>query len=126
MFDYLVNYGIQKHSFNYEDLDVNDRMALQDQINRVRSDYSQLLQLLDDIQGKILDCNERLSRRSKEIIASAGETRRINSLLNQDDDYLATEAEQQALKTGASMVNAQIEFCKNDLRILNSVFYNKF
>lgn len=126
MFDYLVNYGIQRHTFDYSDIDVNDRMALQDQINKVRRDYSDLLLLLDDIQGKILDCNERLSKRSKEIISNSEGSRGINSILNNDDEYLTLEAEQQALKTGASMVNAQIDFCKNDLRILNSVFYNKF
>ena len=125
MFEYLVNYGIKKHTFDYSDIDVNDRLMLQDQINEVRRNYSQLLKLLDDVQGKILECNAKLSKRSKELV-SENEGTRINVLLNQDDEYLTLEAEQQALKTGASMINAQIDFCKNDLRILNSVFYNKF
>ncbi len=125
MFDYLINYGVQKHSFDYSDIDVNDRMALQDQINNVRRNYSQLLILLDDIQGKIINCNNEISQIIKQVSVENGSSR-LNSILNQNEEYVKLDAELQALKTGASMVNAQIDFYKNDLRILNSVFYNKF
>lgn len=125
MFDYLINYGVQKHSFDYSDIDVNDRMALQDQINDVRRNYSQLLILLDDIQGKIINCNNEISQIIKQVSVENGGSR-LNSILNQNEEYVKLDAELQALKTGASMVNAQIDFYKNDLRILNSVFYNKF
>ena len=125
MFDYLINYGVKRHQFDYEDLDVNDRLMLQDQINKVRRDYSTLLNLLDEIQGKILECNKNISIRTKELIANS-DGGRVNNLLNNDDEYIALEAEQQALKAGSIMVNNQIEFCKSDIRLLNSVFYNKF
>lgn len=127
MLDYLVNYGVKKHSVNYEDIDVNDRLALQDQINEVRRNYSNLLKLLDDVQGKYLDCKNRLSRKSKEIISDCKvQGIRANEVFATDDDYLSLEAEEQALKSGLQMINNQIEYCKSDLRILNSVFYNKF
>lgn len=125
MFEYLTNYGVQRYEIDYSDLDINDRLMLQNQINDVRKSYFKLLKLLDDIQSKYLQCTAKLSKRSKEIIAS-NENIRGNSAFNSDDEYIALEAEQQALKNGMSMVNAQIDFCKNDLRILNSVFYNKF
>lgn len=125
MFEYLLNYGINKHTVDYEDLDINDRLALQDQINNVRKNYHNMLSLLDYVQGKYLECTEKLSKRTKDIISEQQGTRN-NSVFNSDDEYLALEAEQTALKNGMTMINAQIDFYKNDLRILNSVFYNKF
>lgn len=125
MLNYLVNYGVKKHTLDYQDIDINDRLALQDQINEVRRNYSNLLALLDDVQGKYLDCTARLSIKSKEIIAEA-QGARTNAVFATNDEYLELEAEQLALKSGMNMVNAQIDYCKNDLRILNSVFYNKF
>lgn len=125
MLDYLINYGVQRHNFDYQDIDINDRLALQDQINEVRKNYSKLLSLLDDVQGKYLDCAARLAKKSKEII-SEYEGARTNAAFNTNDEYLMLEAEQQALKNGMNMINAQIDYCKSDLRILNSVFYNKF
>lgn len=125
MLNYLVNYGVKKHTLDYQDIDINDRLALQDQINEVRRNYSNLLALLDDVQGKYLDCTARLSIKSKEIIAEA-QGARTNAVFATNDEYLELEAEQLALKSGMNMINAQIDYCKNDLRILNSVFYNKF
>ena len=127
MLDYLVNYGVKKHTISYEDVDINDRLALQDQINDVRRNYSKLLKLLDDVQGKYIDCKNRLSRKSKEIISDCKlQGIRANEVFATDDEYLELEAEAEALKSGLQMINNQIDFCKSDLRILNSVFYNKF
>lgn len=125
MLDYLVNYGIQKTNIDFDDIDINDRLQLQEQINTVRSNYKKLLNLLDDIQGKYLECSNDLSARTKELIIS-NEGVKNNSMFMMDDAYMVLEAKQEALKTGMSMVNSQIEYCKSDLRILNSVFYNKF
>lgn len=125
MFDYLVNYGIKKYQINHDDLDINDRLMLQEQINKVRKNYSSLLNLLDDVQERYLNVSKKLTNRSKEIIESSNGAR-VNNIYSSDDEYISLEAEQQALKTGMQMINAQIDFCKNDLRILNSVFYNKF
>ena len=124
MIEYLLNYGVKKHNVEYEDLDVNDRLALQDQINKSRKDYFQLLSLLDEIQFKFLECNKNINERTKELLTKNEGTR--NNILSNDDVYLTLDAELQALKTAMSMINEQIDFCKSDLRILNSVFYNKF
>lgn len=125
MLDYLINYGVERHVVDYQDIDINDRLMLQEQINTVRKSYSKLLALLDDIQGKYLDVTSRLASKSKEIITEY-QGSRTNIAFNTNDDYIELEAEQQALKSGMNMINAQIDYCKNDLRILNSVFYNKF
>lgn len=126
MLEYLINYGIGKHTVKYEDVDVIDKMNLQEQINKIRKDYYDLLNLLDEVQEKFLECNAKISRRTKEIISENVGSSMRNSVFSSDEEYVALEAEQTALKTGISMINNQIEFCKSDLRILNSVFYNKF
>ena len=123
--DYLLNYGVKQHTMEYTDLDVNDRLELQGQINKSRKEYFELLELLDEVQFKLLNCNKNLTERTKELLAESGNSR-INSILSSDDIYTALDTEAQALKTAISMINDQIDFCKNDLRILNSVFYNKF
>lgn len=125
MLDYLVNYGINKVSINYEDLDVTNKLMLQDQINSVRNNYSKLLNLLDEVQSKYLECNAEISKRSKELISS-NDGKRTNSIFDSDDTYLELDAELSAYNQAMKMIQSQIEFCKNDLRILNSVFYNKF
>ena len=51
---------------------------------------------------------------------------RLNQELSTNDEYIQLEAEQKALTVGVSLINGQIDYCKNDLRILNSVFYAKF
>lgn len=125
MFDYLLNYGVEKTTFNYEDVDIDDRLQLQSQINGVRKNYHKSLVLLDDIQNKFLETQSELSRRSKELLSNNSGVRN-NVLFSSDDKYVELEAKLEALKIGLSMVNSQIEYYKNDLRILNSVFYNKF
>lgn len=127
MLDYLTNYGIKRHTVDYNDIDINDRMMLQDQVNGVRQNYSKLLELADNIQDKILEVSKDISKRTKEIIQESKiQNIKANEMFSTDEDYLSLEIELQALKSGLSMVNNQIEFCKSDLRILNSVFYNKF
>ena len=66
-----------------------------------------------------------LSKRYKAINVESVE-RVTNATLNMDDEYTELEFKQQALKSGLAEIQMSIEFCKSDLRILNSVFYNKF
>lgn len=126
MFDYLMNYGVKNFSTKYEEVDINDRLALQDQINEVRKNYFDLLALLDDVQSKYLECTKNISKRTKELIAENVDSKITNSIFSSDIEYIQLESQQQALKAGMSMINNQIDYYKNDLRILNSVFYNKF
>lgn len=125
MLDYLINYGVKRHVIEYEDIDITDKLNLQDQINKVRKEYFQLLSLLDDVQKRYLDVTNSLSKRSKELIQENTSSRN-NAIFSSDDEYVSLEYEQLALKNGMNMINSQIEFCKSDLKILNSVFYNKF
>lgn len=125
MLDYLINYGVETKSLEYEDIDVNDRLLLQDQINTARKNYARCLKLLDEIQGKYVECSKELTKRVKQISMDAT-TSRLNTALQNDDKYIELESEQTAYKIGIDMVKNQIDYYKNDLRILNSVFYNKF
>ena len=125
MLDYLINYGVETKALEYEDIDVNDRLLLQDQINTARKNYARCLKLLDEIQGKYVECSKELTKRVKQISMDAT-TSRLNTALQNDDKYIELESEQTAYKIGIDMVKNQIDYYKNDLRILNSVFYNKF
>lgn len=125
MLEYLIDYGIQKQPMEFEELDINDRMELQHQINSTRKSYLKLLNLYNDIQGKFIDANSELSQRTKDLISNS-DGQRGNKIFNTDQEYIKLEAKIDALKAGMGMVQSQIDYYKSDLRILNSVFYNKF
>lgn len=128
MLNYLIKYGIdnQNNSTDIEDLDVNDRLVLQEQINRTRKNQFKLIKLTDDIQNKILDTQIEIRKLTSDIISNNDGSKTRNDLFNTNDEYLELEAKLDALKSGLNIVNQQIDMCKSDLRILNSVFYNKF
>ena len=127
MLNWLVNYGIKQHSIDYEEIDINDRLRLQEQINDVRKNWYELLKLLDDIQSKYNEVSVEISNLVKDLTEESMRTGvRLNQLLSTNDRYIALESKQKALSAGMTMVNNQIDFCRNDLRILNNVFYNKF
>lgn len=127
MLEWLSSYGVKRFECKKCDLDVNDRLALQDQINRVRSELHQLLELMDEVQGKYVEIAAQIAVETKRITEQAALSgQRANTLFATDQNYLELEAKQKALSAGLSMINQQVDFYKNDLRILNSVFYNKF
>lgn len=125
MFEYLINYGIKANEVNYEDVDINDRLHLEEQINMVRKNYHSLLTLVDEINDSILQCSRKMSQLTKELMLK-NEGTSVNRLLSSDEKYIEYEAKLQALKVGLNSANNLIDYCKNDLRVLNSVFYNKF
>lgn len=125
MFEYLKKYGVKSTQIEFDEIDINDRLRLQDQINLVRRNYHSLLKLHDSVQADYLKTSEEMSKRYKTINQESLE-RVTNTTLNMDDEYTELEYKQQALKSGLSEIQMMIEFCKSDLRILNSVFYNKF
>lgn len=127
MFDYLLSYGVERHTPAYQELDIHDKLMLQDQINTARRGYFEMLQLMDEVQSKMLEVSERMKQESKRVMEQAGsEGVRPNSLFSQDDEYLSLEAKKEALSAGMNLITEQLNFYKNDLRILNSAFYAKF
>jgi hypothetical protein len=132
MLNYLIDYGInqsKKNKETFEELDINDREALQGQINNARKEYRDLLVLVDTINDKLLHAQKILNERTKSIIqesTSNPSNLKRNDIFSTDDEYLELDAEISAYKAGIQMINNRIDFCKSDLRILNSVFYNKF
>lgn len=127
MLNYLIKYGVHcQNNDDFNDLDINDRLVLQEQINRVRKNQMKLIKLTDDIQDKIINVQNEIRQLTSEIVKNNPDTRNRNDLFNTNGDYLELEAQLDAFKSGLSIVNQQIDMCKSDLRILNSVFYNKF
>lgn len=127
MFEWLTNYGVQQHSFEHRDLNIDDRLQLQDQINEVRRNYHDTLVLMDSVQGMQNEVAREVASAVKRITAASVESgTRVNVLLSEDEEYLELDARQKALDAALRMINAQLEYWKNDLRILNSVFYNRF
>ena len=126
-FGWLALYGIQRHQFNFEDIDITDKLMLQGQINARRKEWHELILILDEVQGKLVAVSVEINNIVKELTENAVKNgTRLNQELSTNDEYIQLEAEQKALTVGVSLINGQIDYCKNDLRILNSVFYAKF
>ena len=53
-FGWLALYGIQRHQFNFEDIDIADKLMLQGQINARRKEWHELILILDEVQGKLI------------------------------------------------------------------------
>lgn len=127
MLNYLIAYGVTADAPVYDEIDIIDKQKLEEQLNVSRKRYMDLLSVMDDIDSKLLDVKRRIGSKSKSVLQEAKEKGvRPNELYSTDDDYMALEYEQDALRVGKEMVNAQIGFVQSDLKILNSTFYNKF
>lgn len=124
MLEYLIQYGFKRTDMGFSDLDITDKTRLESQINDVRRNIHDMLLLSDDIQARLLAVNAKMSERSRELLSST--TTRANIVLACDSVYCAFEAERDALKAGATMVNAQVNSLQADLKILQSALYNKF
>ena len=127
MLNYLLAYGVSQKAPRFEEIDINDKMALESQINTTRKNYFDLLKLMDEIDGKLLEVKQKISAKSKTVIEDAKKQGvRPNELYSTDEDYLKLDFEREALMAGKEMISKQITFIQSDLRILNSTFYNKF
>lgn len=127
MIEWLTNYGVKRASWDPQDLDVYDKLHLQDQINAVRRQWVELLQCLDSTQERLLQINLEMSQLVRDMNEKATvDGVRVNSLLSVSDDYIKLEAQQKALQVAIGMINSQLDLCKSDIRILNSAMYGKF
>ena len=127
MLNYLLAYGVSQKAPRFEEIDINDKLALEKQINTTRKKYFDLIGLMDEIDQKLLETKKQINYKSKDIIQEA-KTKGIrpNELYSTDEEYLKLDYKQEALRAGKEMISKQITFIQSDLRILNSTFYNKF
>lgn len=115
MFEWLTNYGVKQHEFEHKDLNIDDRLMLQDQINDVRKSYHDMLILLDEVQGMYDENARKMAAKIKTLNAkSIEENVRVTLIMNSDDEYLELDATQKALSAALSMINNQIDYFKSD------------
>lgn len=130
MLQWLVRYGVDRQrsfEIEFQELDIHDKLALERQINDMRRNCHQLLSLMDEIQGKLVDVKRRIALHVKDVTVQVNlHGGKINQELNQDDKYVELEAERDALSAGLSLVQNELDQCRSDLRILNSAMYQKF
>lgn len=130
MMQWLVQYGVDRQK-NFEvrmdDIDIHDKLQLEDQINVMRKNCKQLLALMDDIQGQLVDVKRKIALRVKDLtLESKKSGERLNALLAVDDQWIELDATRDALSAGLSLVQNELDQCRTDLRILNSSMYQKF
>ena len=70
MLKYLINYDIETEIKNEDiiteyEIDINDRMILQEQVNNIRKTYFRLIKLFDELQANLVSFE---SEKDKKII----------------------------------------------------------
>ena len=130
MLKYLINYDIETEIKNEDimteyEIDINDRMILQEQVNNIRKTYFRLIKLFDELQANLVNFeSEKDKKTSYYLTKFSNRNERIENqsgdieLLDLDTKIMATK---EAMKT----VSNQIDFVKSDLRFLSNSMYNK-
>ena len=130
MLKYLINYDIETEIKNEDimteyEIDINDRMILQEQVNNIRKTYFRLIKLFDELQVNLVNFeSEKDKKTSYYLTKFSNRNERIENqsgdieLLDLDTKIMATK---EAMKT----VSNQIDFVKSDLRFLSNSMYNK-
>ena len=129
MLKYLLEFDIDSSVDKIEiieDLDITDKTILQEQINKVRKSYKELLDLFDSLKNDRIKTNESLlDKRRSVYLEYVGRTERAD-VLNTDEEILELQSKISAIDDAMNTVKGYIDFLKSDLRILGNSQYSKF
>ena len=129
MLKYLLDFDIDSSVDKIEiieDLDITDKTILQEQINKVRKSYKELLDLFDSLKNDRIKTNESLlDKRRSVYLEYVGRTERAD-VLNTDEEILELQSKISAIDDAMNTVKGYIDFLKSDLRILGNSQYSKF
>lgn len=129
MLKYLLDFDTNSNTPEIEiieDLDITDKTVLQEQINKVRKSYRELLELTDSLKNDRIKTNETLLEKRQQVyLNNSGRTER-SDILNTDDDIIKLQTKIGAIDDAMNTVKSYIDFLKSDLRILGNSQYSKF
>lgn len=125
MLKYLINFDVDVDAeFELEfELDITDKSLLQEQINQVRKTYLRLIKLFDNLQGEYIETKSLLSQKNRELLLEfeVRSDRVEAEAKDPEHGYLVEKLD--ALRESMKAVTSQIDFIKNDMRVLNSSMY---
>lgn len=108
---------------DFQPIDITDKTILQEQINNTRNTHFAMIGLLDKTYKDI----NKVKKSMMDLEASwyiNGENPR--SKVKTDSDYLEMKEELEGLLSSEKIIKENIEFLKQDARLLNSTMYQKF
>ena len=130
MLKYLINYDIETEIKNEDimteyEIDINDRMILQDQVNNIRKSYFRLIKLYDELQANMINFESEKDKKIAYYLTKF--SNRNERIENQSSDIELIDINTKILATKEAMktVSNQIDFIRNDLRFLSNSMYNK-
>ena len=130
MLKYLINYDIETEIKNEDimteyEIDINDRMILQEQINNIRKTYFRLIKLFDELQANLVSFESEKDKKTAYYLTKfSNRNERIENQSN-DIELLDINTKITATKEAMKTVSNQIDFVKSDLRFLSNSMYNK-
>ena len=130
MLKYLINYDIETEIKNEDimteyEIDINDRMILQEQVNNIRKSYFRLIKLYDELQANMINFESEKDKKIAYYLTKF--SNRNERIENQSSDIELIDINTKILATKEAMktVGNQIDFIRNDLRFLSNSMYNK-
>lgn len=129
MLKYLLDFDVNASMDEIEivqDLDITDKTMLEEQINKTRRSYKNLLDLFDDLKNDRNKATDALLSKKQNIyLEFSGRTER-SDVLNTDEEIIELQSKINAINDAMDTVKSYIDFLKSDLRILSNSQYSKF
>ena len=133
MLKYLLQFNVNADISEAEEInellnseiDINDRIMIQEQINNSRKAYRKLIVLFDNLQNDLFENENKLNRLMRNVYLNCDNRVDASKIIQTDPEIIAVKEAIEALKMSMKTVSNHMDLVKSDLRILNSAMYNK-
>ena len=107
------------------EIDINDRIMIQEQINNSRKAYRKLIVLFDNLQNDLFENENKLNKLMRNVYLNCDNRVDASKIMQTDPEIIAVKEAIEALKMSMKTVSNHMDLVKSDLSILNSAMYNK-
>ena len=133
MLKYLLQFNVNADISEAEEInellnseiDINDRIMIQEQINNSRKAYRKLIVLFDNLQNDLFENENKLNKLMRNVYLNCDNRVDASKIMQTDPEIIAVKEAIEALKMSMKTVSNHMDLVKSDLRILNSAMYNK-
>ena len=133
MLKYLLQFNVNADISEAEEInellnneiDINDRIMIQEQINNSRKAYRKLILLFDNLQNDLFDNENKLNKLMRNVYLNCDNRVDASKIMQTDPEIIAVKETIEAIKMSMKTVSSHMDLVKSDLRILNSAMYNK-
>lgn len=124
MLKYLISFDESELPEIPDSLDISDRTILQEQINETRRSHIKLIRLYDKLKGDRLAASSKAAEIKREISMEFSGRNDRASEMNANEELQLLLGKIEAFDIAIETIKYQMEFIKNDIRILANSMFN--